>query len=343
MAAQDLATSAEQKPVERNGGNGSVARSKLVDAIRRFFLLPDAIQQAKGVEFKPTDAGYAEYLCAKQCMDATKRLEPDSAGTMESIAILRGALHFGLDAWRARRDVKVDRDLAALWSAYLTHTDGEEVSGQLSANHKTLLEQFIESSGLLSVSPLSPAKRTELGELLDTTVERVMGKLDIEALSVSRLRTTRLLRLTVLPAAVLGVLALAGWSLARPNNLALHKSVQLSSAYNPAAYPAAALVDGDKEKLGIHTMDEASPWAQVDLGDSHRISRVVVNNRKDVEGRSYPLHIETSLDGVTYQPFARRDTPYKTWTAKASSRPARYVRLQLKVPSSLQLSEVEIY
>lgn len=343
MAAQDSATSTDQNPVVRTESKSPVAPSKLMNAIRRFFLLSDAIQQAKSVQFMPTDAGYAEYACAKQCLDATKRLEPDSAGTMESIAILRGAMHFALDAWRARRDVKVDRELAALWSAFLEHTEGGDVAGRLSANHKALLKEFIESAGLLSVAPLTAAKRTELGELLNEIVEHLVGKLDNEALSVSRLRTTRLLRLTALPASVLGVLALGIWFIVRPNNVALHKAVQLSSAYNPAAYPAAALVDGDKEKLAIHTMDETAPWALIDLGDSYRINRVVIDNRKDAENRSFPLNIETSLDGVTYQPFAHRDTPFKSWTAKADSRSARYVRIGMKTLSSLQLSEVEVY
>lgn len=342
MTAHDLDT-IEQKPAERSRGNRSKGHVRLMQFARRYFLMSEAIQRAKGSEFRQTDCGYVEYTCAKQCLDAIRRLEPDSAGTIESIAILRGALHFALDAWRARRGVDASRELAALWPAFSQHPDGKETTERLTEHQHAMLREFIRSAGLLTVAPLTAAKRSELGDLLNGLVEDLVGKLDGEALALSRLRTTRVLRLVFIPTAIIGILALAVFWLVRPNNVALHKAVQLSTVFNPAAYPGPGLVDGDKEHLAVHTQGEPSPWAQIDLGGNYNVRRVVVDNRKDLDGRSIPLDIETSLDGVNYTPFAHRETPFKTWNAKAASRSARYVRLIMRTSNSLQLSEVEVY
>lgn len=338
MSSQDSGASLERSTTERSN------RARLVSWLERFFLMRAAIGQASERLFKSSDAGYAEYVCAKQCLDAALRLEPEAAVTVESVATLRGGLHFSLEAWRKRSGLESARDLASLFEAYLQHNDGAELEERLTSNDRELLTDLVSARGVLFLARLDEDKRSALRVQLQQLVERIVTGLDADARALGRLKAIRMYRVVVLPVATVVLLGIGGWYLTRPVNYALNRVVQLSSAFRPDAYPAAGLVNGDKDTLAIHTTAEANPWAMIDLGAVHSIHRVVVDNRKDLGGRSYPLQIETSSDGVEFRPFARRETEYTTWVAKGPWTRARYVRLTLIQPmATLELSEVEVY
>lgn len=338
MSSQDSGASLERSSTERSN------RSKLVSWLERFFLMRAAFGRASERLFKPTDPGYAEYLCARQCLDGALRLEPEAAVTVECVATLRGGLHLGLEAWRRRAGLESERDLSSLFDAYLQHDDGSELKERLTSNERELLTDLVSAPGVLHLASLDEEKRSALRAQLQQLVERIVNKLDEEARALDRLKAVRMYRLVVLPVATVMLLGIGGWYLTRPVNYALNSVVQLSSSFRPDVYPAAGLVNGDKDTLAIHTTAEANPWAMIDLGATHSIHRVVVENRKDVGGRSIPLQIETSPDGVQFHPYALRETEFTTWIAKGPSTRARYVRLTLKQPmATLELSEVEVY
>src|SRR5512133_533828 len=338
MSSQDSGTSPKRSPSERSN------RSKLVSWLERFFLMRAPIEQAQERLFKPSDPGYAEYACAKQCLDGAQRLEPEAAVTVECISTLRSALHLALESWRNRAGLESQSDLTGLFNLYLEHDDGAALKERLTGNELARLMDLLSAKGVLCLAPLDESNRSALREQLRGIVEEIVGKLDVDVRSLSRLKTVRFYRLVLAPVLVVATLGFGGWYLIRPVNYALNATVQLSSSFRPDVYPPAALVNGDKETLGIHTAGEAHPWALIDLGAVRRIHRVVVDNRKDVPGRSFPLQIETSSDGAKFEPYARREGEFKTWVAKGPSTRARYVRLTLIQPlATLELSEVEVY
>lgn len=180
-------------------------------------------------------------------------------------------------------------------------------------------------------------------------------------------RERRLERLAPLLAAGLALSALAYVGL-RPKNLALGKSVSMSSmcpVMPPARYAqerAGRVVDGVTLEpsevtsawrwtiFAACTNQEIHPWLSVDLGRAHEISEVVVYNRSDCcwGVDDTPLSVQLSGDNQTFETVATRATPFTAefpWRVSLSGQRARYVRLYnaASTPKSIVVSELEVY
>ena len=119
------------------------------------------------------------------------------------------------------------------------------------------------------------------------------------------------------------------------------------------AEDAAGAVDGIKDgTYGFHTAGDATPWWQVDLGQSLPLGRIVIYNRCDgkVEDRTARVAVLLSDDGQAWQQLYQHDgtkffgqTGGPPLTVDAGGKPARFVRLQQPAGLYFHLDEVEVY
>ncbi len=186
------------------------------------------------------------------------------------------------------------------------------------------------------------AELEALRDELDLAVTSELG--GTETRSVFALRVQRWARVGGLALAL--ILGVTHFARARVGvrNLALGKPVTATSLKMNPPSPA-ELVDGrTRGTIGIHTNDEAAPQITIDLESEHTIDRVVVWNRGDGWfDDSLPLLVDTSRDGVTWDPLARRTEHFDRWESDAGGRTARFVRVHRTEPGYIALNEVEVF
>lgn len=125
-------------------------------------------------------------------------------------------------------------------------------------------------------------------------------------------------------------------TLAAGPDLAAGKPWRASSA-NTSVPPA------PRGEYLFHTLDEESPWFEVDLGEAVLISVVDVVNRKDCcPERAAPVAIEVSGDRLRWKEVSRRMESYSRWQAKFAPTTARYVRVRVLRRSILHLAAVAV-
>lgn len=140
----------------------------------------------------------------------------------------------------------------------------------------------------------------------------------------------------LLPIAFYG--ALQVWFALRPFDVAQGRPFHASSQYE--GYPIEGSVRmRSPGNLLFHTLEEESPWVEVDLGEERLISRVEVRNRSDCCGdRAVPIVVEVRR--AEHEPWvikARRDRPFVVWVADVRGATARYVRVRAPRRTSLHL------
>lgn len=116
---------------------------------------------------------------------------------------------------------------------------------------------------------------------------------------------------------------------------------------------AAGGCDGVKDgKWGFHTLCEANPWWQVDLGAVKPIERIVIYNRCEsgMAERASRLKLLVSDDGKSFREIYQHGgetffgkTDAKPLAVAPQGAPARFVRVQIPAVSYLHLDEVEVY
>jgi hypothetical protein len=93
----------------------------------------------------------------------------------------------------------------------------------------------------------------------------------------------------------------------------------------------------------FHTLEEAEPWFEIDLGAARSISVVEVENRRDCCGeRAVPLVIEVSSDRTKWKVVARREDVFRSWNASFEPVTARYVRAKVQRKSTLHLERMVV-
>ena len=126
---------------------------------------------------------------------------------------------------------------------------------------------------------LGAAERARAVDLLTAALRRVRRRYEVR--TRRRIRFSRWLRLGFLALTLMAALTgLALW-LFLPRNLARGRPVTASSV-RPGTPAPAGLVDGSvTDTFGAHTETDGKAWFTIDLGEPHRLSRVVVYNRGD--------------------------------------------------------------
>lgn len=108
--------------------------------------------------------------------------------------------------------------------------------------------------------------------------------------------------------------------------------------------PEAHKCQGKPFSAFFHTKDEDSPWLEYDFDGRRRISRVVVQNRRDCcKERAIPLLVEVSDDRKTWRKVAERKNEFDEVTLSFAPTSARYLRLRVPKTTALHLHSVRIY
>jgi hypothetical protein len=170
-------------------------------------------------------------------------------------------------------------------------------------------------------------------------VDALLWDLDAFQRRIDRLQGQRWLRVTlaalVLIAIVIGLRALTTGA-----NLAEGRPFRTSTTWSGFA---ACQADGSCSDILFHTEEQMNPWVEYDLGAPKKIHRVEVKNRDECcHERAVPLVVEVSNDRNSWTEVARRDSEFTNWTAKFSSRTARYVRLRVPRTTALHLREIVV-
>ena len=134
-------------------------------------------------------------------------------------------------------------------------------------------------------------------------------------------------------AASAGVLTLA--RAFEPVDLAKDKPWRASSTW-PGALPAG---------IFFHTLDDDSPWVEIDLGKPTTFSKLTIINRKDagMQARAVPLVIEVSDDQQAWREITRTDEVFDTWAPKLQPVTARFVRARAARKTWLHLEALRVY
>jgi hypothetical protein len=93
----------------------------------------------------------------------------------------------------------------------------------------------------------------------------------------------------------------------------------------------------------FHTLEEDSPWVEIDLQKPTQFSVVEVINRRDCcQERALPTVVEVSSDRTRWKEVSRRTESYSTWRAKFAPATARYVRVRVARHSYLHLAGIAV-
>jgi len=100
---------------------------------------------------------------------------------------------------------------------------------------------------------------------------------------------------------------------------------------------------GTHTDIFFHTVEEANPWVEFDLGRPTTFAVVDVTNRSDCcPDRAVPLAVEVSNDQTRWREVARRQDTFSQWRAKFAPQTARYVRLRSLRRTLLHLEKVAV-
>lgn len=209
------------------------------------------------------------------------------------------------------------------------------------------LEGLLQSAEPLDADRLSPAEALRLRPELEALLAW-LGK-ELEVRTVRRIKVYRALRLVAVACACLTFLVVTlAWAFA-PENIALGKPVRASSRYPRTPDPAGATDGVRGHGYGVHTLPEARPWVELDLGSVRALSEVAVFNRSDGwENEILPLTLELSENGADWLEVATRSelfTAKKPWRVRLDGKRARFLRLIVskKDKGYIALSEIEVY
>lgn len=325
------------------------------NALRQFFFMKERIAEAEQRSAAAGDLGVNHARAARLLLAAAESFEGEADRQFGAVLMLREAAVLAAQGVAERRHLAISTENAGeIWKAVSELTDLEPVLKKQSAAACERLASVVGGGTALDYYGSSAAELSALSQTLLDVVRLLVNQLEGDVLAPRRLRFERLARWT---GAVLLVATVAAYGMAkvkhlfRPNptntgstNVALNKSVKMSSNWRTDLYPPERLVDGDTTQLGCHSERQDNPSVVVDLEGDYYVHRVVVTNRKDgLAEFAVPLIIEVSLDGSSYTEYARQNENFAVWTAKGKRTEARYVKLTVPKSTILHLNEIEVY
>jgi hypothetical protein len=331
--------------------------SKLIPGpLREVLLLERALQAVEArspdqvAKIRELATAVDARLSAAESLAAGDQLGP-------ALVILRDAAHLAAQAVLAARGSQ---------DASPKATDGLEriaelvASGQLPDPPEGFAAacELLASGNRLVFDELPPSEAMGRRMQVEAAVSWMRGI--VEPRTTGQIKLSRAFRLaSVALVLVVAVVGLAVWGISKiaaPKNLALGKSVQLSSRRpncgSPGdGLPPSGLVDGSKSgTYDICTNTEMNPWAIVDLGQVQKVGLAKVYNRDDCCWGQYdlPQVFEVSVDGINYAEVARQTVAYtaaKPWVIPIGDKQARFVRLRVDspIPRELVLTELEVF
>lgn len=208
--------------------------------------------------------------------------------------------------------------------------------------HLAVFEPVLES-GLEKV----PEEQWALAaEAMRDAHERALKLLEADQLAVERVMRRRWIIAgfaAVLVAAIVLVVRQVERIHATPYDIAEGLPFTLSSQWKEC-HPEREECGHFKTRAKFITLEEASPWYQVDLGQPTKFSRFTIVNRQDLAiERAVPLVIEVSDDAKTFKVVARQEEVFIEWAPIIEPVTARYVRVRVDRFSLLHLEAVRVH
>lgn len=311
---------------------------------REFFLLEQRLAVARRESFGPTDAGWAEFVLGRTALADANQLAQATEGASSALLLYRAALVLLASAQRARPaqpatspsgeepPVRLPADQAAV--------------AELPSEQRSVVQEALEASAPeVHLAKLSDAQRQLALKGVQSVARSLADPLEAQANRVKSIQRQRWLRIVL---AAIIVVVLPVWTIKKiiePTNLALGKSVKVSSIFGARNdYPPANVVDGDRDNIGFHTACSSGQWVMIDLERVETIRAVNVFNRADCcQQRSVPLNLEISTDGEQFASLDRRTSKFEEWKVELPPTQARFVRLSNESANCFHLAEVEVY
>lgn len=319
---------------------------------KRPWLRRSRSKKTEPIDLAPSDAAWAYHDLGHRLLDAVESLCEYPDRREGALVLLRETVLLGL----AARVVRVDPAAlpwveqateAMLWTRFTETQAGRELLERFGTTEASVAREAVVDGRGHQLVRVASSRRDWRVRVLRRLAHQLLHGLERERYGMAWAHTRRRLRIAALVLILIGPLAVVWLMTAAPvptKNLAAGKPVTPSSQYKLDYYPPEKLVDGDRDEIGFHTDLEDNPKVTIDLLRPETVSRMVVVNRQDMlQERAVPLIIETSEDGTTYRPFARRDEEFMVWEAKGQPVRARYVRLWVPKRIEFHLNEVEIY
>ena len=327
----------------------------ILETLQRFFFMQQRIAEADRVASATGGSGAGHARAARQLLAAAESFDNEAERQLGAIVLLRDAAVIAAQGVCQRRKLaEPDASIAATWEALGNLPALQTVLQSLSTDTRERMERVVMLGVGVDYGEWTSAELAAFKQSMLVVTRWLVIDLETEVLAPRRLRLVRLWRLigagvVVALLAMWGVKKVRRLIVPKPTNdgtinVALNKSVEMSSNWRTDVYPPARLTDGDTTKIGCHSSSQPNPWALIDLGNVYNIHRVVVTNRTDGQMEfAVPSIIEVSTDGSGFFEYARRDEVFTTWTAKGKRTEARYVRVGILRTSILHLNEVEVY
>ena len=184
-----------------------------------------------------------------------------------------------------------------------------------------------------------PALLFELREL----AQRVLAEQEAPKLTLQLLIAKRVLRISLIVLAVVGLAAIAAAIATQRADLARGKPWRTSST-RAVCQPERGECAGAQTSIFFHTNEEPNPWFEYDLGTPLQFSGMTIRNRTDGSGdRALPLVVEVSSDHANYREIARRTEPFRVWRPQFAPQRARFVRLRVPRTTFLHLEKIQVH
>jgi len=309
--------------------------------------MQERMAQAQREGFGPNHAGFKEFVLARAAANDATMLGGKGEGLGSAALLLRSAVMLLVRARLSRLGIEPNRDAAGdeCWTQLLEEPTLAELAPELSPNQRRLFATVLAVRGHEYVAEQSEEQLQFLARSLLELAQQLAAPFVVESKRIRAVKVVRWTRIAIAAAVVATILGLAWPKITHRPNLALNKVVTVETLDAALGADPRLLVDGSRKERAFHTIEGTDQRATIDLGASHRISRVVVYNRTDCcQDRAVPLRVDVSIDGKNFKEVARRNEVFpESWTADFSSTKARYVRLVNLSKTYFHLSEVEVY
>jgi F5/8 type C domain-containing protein len=257
------------------------------------------------------------------------------SGAAQAAELFRQALHWALAASTPPNQSTSEQNDTLLAQAL---ADAEQLSS--AQRLLSLDEPFVFFAGL------GPAEQRKTALFLRQCAVRVLQIQEAPRQAVLRLQALRWVRLSIVPLLALCIGLTVVALLPEKLDLARDKPWTTSSVYVKCE-PEKGLCANVRTLIKFHTLADASPWFEIDLGAPTRFSSLTVRNRSDGNGgeseRAVPLIVEVSNDHQTYTEVAQRKTNFSVWKPDVGQQEARYVRLRVPRQTYLHLEDIKVH
>lgn len=279
---------------------------------------------------------------AKNSLSPEQPGEPGSESN--ACELYRQACYWALCALSARTEPTLQPDDSErIWSTLDEASVAKATTSEVRAES---LRRAVRSGSFVYFAELPSAEQSlHLAELskLAQVLLAVLAERSVALDAVYLQRAWRLAMLGLLALCVAMSPALLKKVLEARSELSAGKAWRTSSKYEGGCKSPAQQC-AEHSGYFFHTLDDASPWIEFDLGSSRKISKVRVENRSDCcSDRADPLAIEVSSDQKHWRKVAEHHGDFTSWEAPFNPVDGRYLRVRMLKQGYLHFAAVHIY